>query len=68
MLCFGGDTLRSDIENITSIDEVNHLFDYVEMLIEMFEKRGLEHSELSSELKMLQLKKQDLLRQKKKKQ
>ncbi|MBN2605536.1 MAG: hypothetical protein JXR62_06930 [Bacilli bacterium] len=60
--------MRSDIENITSLDEAIHLLDYVDLLIEMFEKRGLDHSELLLELKTLQEKKQELLMKENKKQ
>ncbi|MBU1020303.1 MAG: hypothetical protein KJ847_03745 [Firmicutes bacterium] len=54
--------MRSDIENITSLEELSHHLDYVEMLIELFDKRGLDYSDLSEELKRLEKKKLELLK------
>jgi len=54
--------LRSDIENITSFEELIQHLEYVEMLIDMFQKRGLDYAELSAELQTLEVKKLELLK------
>lgn len=54
--------MRSDIENITSFEELIQHLEYVEMLIDMFQKRGLDYAELSAELQTLEVKKLELLK------